>query len=83
MLFCKHQNCSLQVQTSKVFSFGNTVEPVFKGHPISHKNMVSLLGNRYNDACVLNTRPSAKLNGPSGQVVFHGSGLSREVSLYM
>ncbi len=63
-----------------------TVEPVLKDHPIVRKNMV------FQDKWSLVTGWSIctemqgllpRICDPSRQVVSHGSGLSRKVSLYM
>ncbi len=74
---------SLLCQAPDSFLVYNTVEPVLKDHPIGHQNMVSQ--NRWSlvtGSFTLQCRTFCqKTGGPLRQVDFHGSGLSRQVSL--
>ncbi len=62
-----------------------TLEPVLKDHPFRHRNVVSqdrwsLVPGSIALKC---TVLPPEMYGLSRQVVSHGSGLSRQVSLYM
>ncbi len=60
------------------------VETLSKDHPIGHKNMVFLevvFGDRFSCTEIWDLFPG--VCGPSRQVVSQGSGLSRQVSLYL
>ena len=61
-----------------------TVEPVLKGHPISLENVV--FQDRWSlvtGSIVLKIYDLPEKSGLSRQVVSHGSGLSRQVPLYI
>ncbi len=56
------------------------MELVLKDHPIGHKNVVCQ--NKWPLSVILKCRTFDKMCGPSRQVVSHGCGLSRQISLY-
>ena len=63
-----------------------TVEPVFKDHTFSNENTVSqdrLALVTVSFALKCGTFCQEYMHGPSRQVVSHGSGLSRQVSMYL
>ena len=57
------------------------MDSVLKDHPVGHKNMVSQAGGLFvTGSITLNLLQGE--HGPSRPVFSHGSGLSRQVSLY-
>ncbi len=75
-----HKTCTRPCNDTR--SKTSTVEPALKDHPTGHENILSrqvVFGDRFIYTEMYDFLPKAR---PSSQVVSHGSGLSRQVSLY-